>query len=449
MTPSCLLLVDLLSGLGGLGGSGATLGLALGGALEALLAELLLLVQAVLLEGSEPLLLLLLGLETTVAQLGGGVDELEGDLLGEGARGLGGHGAAEGDDATAGAGDGALEHDEVVADGTVADEATHGGDGLLGQIVLGLSVVGVNSGGLAELVDLLVELGTVVVATLTGAGHSEGHALGMPGADAGNLAETTVGLAGEASNTPALHDAGHTVTLGDGAHIAGLGLVEDGVDADLLLHELVGELELVSDGAAVDLDLLDEGLLGADAVVAELAVLGVSNHADDGGLLGEAVQGALGGGLALLGLLELLELGEGKLGGLLVVLVEAALELGAHVVGPDGAEALVADGGLTVSDDTDDDHRGSLEDGDGLDDLLLVDLGAGTVDVTDDVGHTGLEDHEGGQVGLLAGVVLGEGTAATAELLGALAGQETKMAVAGVLKLAVRHLPIKYRNCNF
>eukprot|EP01084_Bolivina_argentea_P258175 435148_1 len=440
MTPSCLLLVDLLSGLGGLGGSGATLGLALGGALEALLAELLLLVQAVLLEGSEPLLLLLLGLETTVAQLGGGVDELEGDLLGEGARGLGGHGAAEGDDATAGAGDGALEHDEVVADGTVADEATHGGDGLLGQIVLGLSVVGVNSGGLAELVDLLVELGTVVVATLTGAGHSEGHALGMPGADAGNLAETAVGLAGEAGNAPALHDAGHTVTLGDGAHVAGLGLVEDGVNANLLLEEGLGKGDLGGDVATVDLDLGDVGLLATDAVVAELALLGVDDDADDGGTLVEGVEGALGGDLTGTGLGELLELGESALGGLLPVLVVAALELGVHVVGPHGAEGLEADGGLTVTNNTDDDHRGSLEDGDGLDDLLLVDLGSGLVHVADDVGHTSLEAHEGGEVGLDGGVVLGVGAAAATDLAGALAGEEAKMAVAGVLKLAVGHV---------
>jgi hypothetical protein len=134
---------------------------------------------------------------------------------------------------------------------------------------------------------------------------------------------------------------------------------------------------------------------------------------------------------------QLLQLGEGKLGGLLVVLVEAALELGVHVVVPDGAEALVADGGLAASDD---DHRGSLENGDGLDDFLLVDLGTDTVHIADDVGHTSLEDHEGGQVGLLGGVVLGEGAAATADLTRALAGEETKMAVAGVLELAVRHV---------
>jgi hypothetical protein len=229
------------------------------------------------------------------------------------------------------------------------------------------------------------------------------------------------------------------VTGGDGADVAGLALLEDGVDADFLLEEGLGELNLLLGVSTVDLDLLDEGLLGADAVVAELAVLGVGDDTDDAGLLEEAVQSALSSELALLGVLELAELGEGSLGGLLEVLVEAALELSADVLGPDGAKALVAHGGLTVPSDANNDHRGSLKDGDGLDDFLLVDLASGLVDVTDDVGHTGLKDHEGGQVGLLGLVVSGEAAAATADLAGALAGEETQMAVAGVLKLAVRH----------
>ena len=41
-----------------------------------------------MLERAEELGLLVGGLETSVAELGGGVDELEGDLLGGGARGL-------------------------------------------------------------------------------------------------------------------------------------------------------------------------------------------------------------------------------------------------------------------------------------------------------------------------------------------------------------------------
>lgn len=49
-----------------------------------------------------------------------------------------------------------------------------------------------------------------------------------------------------------------------------------------------------------------------------------------------------------------------------------------------------------------------LDDGSGLDDLLLVHLGTGTVKVTDDGGHTGLVAHGGSQVNGLLGVILGE-----------------------------------------
>ena len=43
-----------------------------------------------------------------------------------------------------------------------------------------------------------------------------------------------------------------------------------------------------------------------------------------------------------------------------------------------------------VSNDTDNNHGGGLEDGHGLDNLLLVHLGAGLVDITHDVCHTSL-----------------------------------------------------------
>lgn len=53
-------------------------------------------------------------------------------------------------------------------------------------------------------------------------------------------------------------------------------------------------------------------------------------------------------------------------------------------------------------------YRRSLNDGNGLDDLLLVHLGTRTVKVTDDGGHTGLVAHGGRQVDGLLGVILGE-----------------------------------------
>lgn len=59
-----------------------------------------------------------------MTKLGGGVDPLEGDLLGGTAGGLGVQGLAEGHDTLLDTGDGALEHDEVVLDLTVVNEAT-------------------------------------------------------------------------------------------------------------------------------------------------------------------------------------------------------------------------------------------------------------------------------------------------------------------------------------
>jgi hypothetical protein len=53
-------------------------------------------------------------------------------------------------------------------------------------------------------------------------------------------------------------------------------------------------------------------------------------------------------------------------------------------------------------------YRRSINDGDSLDDLLLVGLGARTVEVTDDGRHTGLVAHGGRQVDGLLGVILGE-----------------------------------------
>lgn len=57
-------------------------------------------------------------------------------------------------------------------------------------------------------------LGTVVVPVLTGASDREAHAGRVPRADARHLAETAVGLAGQAGHTPTGDDALGTVTLG-------------------------------------------------------------------------------------------------------------------------------------------------------------------------------------------------------------------------------------------
>jgi hypothetical protein len=53
-------------------------------------------------------------------------------------------------------------------------------------------------------------------------------------------------------------------------------------------------------------------------------------------------------------------------------------------------------------------YRRSFDDRDGFDDLLLVQLRAWTVQVTNDGGHTSLVAHGGSEVDLGLGVILGE-----------------------------------------
>ena len=126
------------------------------------------------------------------------------------------------------------------------------------------------------------------------------------------------------------------------------------------------------------------------------ANLGVGNDTDDLAVLGNAGELVVDLDLAILNLLGVL--GESLPLGLVPILVESATALIAQVTGKDGGQGANTAGGLDVPDSSDDNHGGSLDDGHGLDDILLVGLGANTVHLADDVGHTSLESEEGSQV---------------------------------------------------
>lgn len=57
---------------------------------------------------------------------------------------------------------------------------------------------------------------------------------------------------------------------------------------------------------------------------------------------------------------------------------------------PDCGEGAEAAGSLDIADKADSDHWGSFDDGDSLNNLFLVELGTGSVEVSDDGGHTSL-----------------------------------------------------------
>lgn len=378
---------------------------------------------------AEEVLLLGLGLPRRVTVGGRGRDPLERNVLESLPGGVDLERLSEGEDTLLDTGARALDHDEVLVDNTVVREATERGDALLGGVELsrGRSLVST----VGDAVDLLAKLGTVVVTVLTGSGNGEHDVRRVPGTDTGDLTETTVGLPGKLLGAPTSSNTLVTVTLGNGDDVNGLVLLEDRLDVNGLLEVLLGEVNLVRDGATVDLDLHQVRLLLLEA---SLADLGVGKDTDDRAVLLDALELTGDRLTVVLGVL-LGVLGEGLLLRAVPVLVESALELVRKVLSPDGGERAETTGSLDVADNTDGNHGGSLDDSNSLDDLLLVHLGTRSVKVTDDVGHTSLVAEHGSEVDGLLGVVLGESLYLSAVPSGTLTGQETQRTVTRVLEL--------------
>ena len=223
-------------------------------------------------------------------------------------------------------------------------------DALLANVKLGAGAALI--GALADAVHLVVDGRAVMVAHLTSTSDSPLHVGRMPGADTSDLAETLVCLARELLGAPAAGDALKAVALGDGDAVDHLVLLEDGVDLDRLLEEPVCELDLVCDGAAVDLDLHEMRLLLLERGLADL---GVGENADDGAVLLHTLQVA-SDALATFLCMLLGVLGEGLLLAAIPVLVESPLDLVGEMLSPHSGQRAQAARGLDVAHQANDNH---------------------------------------------------------------------------------------------
>lgn len=173
-----------------------------------------------------------------------------------------------------------------------------------------------------------------MVSVLTSTGNSPLDVGRMPSTDTSNLSETLVCLSWKLLGSPSAGDTLETLTLGDSNDIDHLILLEDGADLNWLLEQTVGEVNLVGNATAVDLDLHQVGLLLLERGLADL---GVGEDTDDSAVLLDALELAGDGGTVVLRVL-LGVLGEGLLLASVPVLVESALDLVAQVLSPDSCE---------------------------------------------------------------------------------------------------------------
>lgn len=373
------------------------------------------------------LLLLQRSLETTMAELGGGIDEGEGDLFEGRSLGVRNKRLTKGKNTLLSTRAATLDHDEVVLHNTVVRETTHGSDGLLRKIGFSGGVLLVVTS--TNTVDLLVDLSTVEVTVLTSTSNAAVDTARMPRTNTSDLTKTSVSLTRKSLGTESLGDTSETVTLGDSNDIDVLVLGEDAGNLHFLLKEILGEVDLGLSGTTVDLDFHKVSLL---LTKRELAELSVSNDTDDGAVVDHSLKLSLHALLTLIGGKSLGVLGEGLLLGVAPVLVESALDFLGKVLGPDGGESTETTRSLDVTDDTDNNERRTLDDGDGLDDFLLVALASGTIDGTEDVGHTSLVAHESSKMGLLLRLISGETSDVTTVVSATLTGGKTEITVTGL-----------------
>jgi len=257
----------------------------------------------------------------------------------------------------------------------------------------------------------------------------------MPGSDTSNLPQTSMGLPRQLFGSP---PGGHTfssMTFSDSNAVDVLVHSKNVGDWDLLFKESSGEIDLVGAVSSVDLKFNNVSLL---LFQREQFHLGMGNQSDGAAVLLDLGQVSLNGssiGFPLFGSFRkrlLLRVG--------VVSVESAFELVRDVLGPDGFEGTESSGGFDVADYTDSNHWWGFDDGDWLDDLLFVEFGSLTGDLSDDVGHTGFVTNKSSQVARFALVILGVGLDSAEMPPCSFPGEEPFGPVSGCFEFSVRHV---------
>jgi len=208
-----------------------------------------------------------------------------------------------------------------------------------------------------------------MVSVLTSPGYGETHTGGMPGSNTGDLPQTFVCLPGQLLGSPSVRYTVVAVTTSYSDDINHLILREEIFNGDRLLKQGLSKRNLVGDFSSVDLDLHDVCFL---LLQFEEFGLGVTQDSDYSAVLSHLSEVSLDALLAILVSPLLTSAGVRLLLTSVPVLVESALALVTDVLSEDGLERSEPTRGLDVADNTDSDHRRSLDNGDGFHYFLLV-----------------------------------------------------------------------------
>jgi len=397
-----------------------------------------------LLEWSHKLSFFLDGLESTVTELGGGIDGFQVDLFQIFSFVVGQQWFSENDWSLSDTHAGSLDHDKVVLDFTVVWEASDWIDGFFSQIGFGGTVVHVDLAvfGLVagtQSVDFFVDFDSVVVTFLTASSNGVTDSRWMPSTNTSDLSETSVRFSGKFLGTPSAGYTLSSVTLSDTNAIGVVVGFEDGANSDLLFKETFGEVDFGGGVTSVNLEFDDVGFLLFEW---KHLHLGVGDESNNLAVLFDLVQSTFLRRFRFSPFL--LVFSESQFLGFSPVFVESSFALVGDVFGPDGFEGSESSWGLDVSDNTNANHWWAIDDGTWLDDFFLVELVALSGNFSDDVGHTGFVSDETGQVGGFRFVVFWVRLESAEMSSGSFSWEKSLGTVSWCLKFSMGHFICKF-----
>ena len=390
-------------------------------------------------EWTEEFVFLFWGLEFTVTDLGGGIDKFNLELEVSERRGLWEKSLSDGDLSLSWSADSTLDEEEIFVDDTVMWESTDWGDVLGVSVSFGGSiVVDTSDSTLTNSVDLLVDVGSMIVTEITSSGDSPLDCRWMPGTDTSDLSETSSSLSWKSSDTESLDDTLGSFTSGNGDSINHLIVLEDLTDGDFSFEFGLSPGNLIFGGSTIDLDFHKIALLSSEVNFIDLSGNENSDdRAEFGDSLDVSVDVFLGVSVFSVFLGVVLE---SVLLGSRIVFVESSEDTSWEVLSPNGGESSETSWGINVTDHTDDLAWWGLDNGDGFNDILLDGLFTfSLLHVSDNVSHTGFVTHEGSKMNWLGSIILWEVSNLTLVVLGSSLWKITQMGVSWRFKFSVRH----------
>jgi hypothetical protein len=272
----------------------------------------------------------------------------------------------------------------------------------------------------------------MMVTELTSSGDSVSNSRRMPGSDTSDLSVTSMGFLLKMFNSESFDDSLESFTLGDSQNIEHFVLFEDRVDSNFFFEKVISEVNFLGGGSSVNLDFDDVVFLLSE--VKEFH-LGGGQNSNNRAIFLDSVQLDIDG-FAGFGIF-LLVFGESLFLRVHPVFVESSEGIFIEFLSPDSGQVSETSGGFDISDNSDNNHGGSFNDGDGFNNFFLVKFGTGFFNVSKDVGHTSFESGESGKMNGGLNVISGERSTSSSVVSGSSSGSESHISVTGSFEFSV------------